>query len=130
MPHDPLFEQRIATAIKAHGANAEAKKMFGGVAFMVNGNMSVGITNKADMMVRFDAARHEEVLEWPGAKPMTYGHGNMRGFVFVDAETVATKAALDKWVNLSLEHVLAMPKKKTIAKSTARSADKVSKREK
>ena len=67
MAHDPLFEQRIAEALKAHGAKAEPKKMFGGVAFMVNGHMSVGITNKGDFMARFDGARHEEVLKWPGA---------------------------------------------------------------
>lgn len=44
MPHDPLFEQRIANTLAAQGVKAEPKKMFGGVAFMVNGNMSVGIT--------------------------------------------------------------------------------------
>lgn len=80
MAHDPLFEQRIAEALKAQGAKPEHKKMFGGVAFMVNGNMSVGITNKGDFMARFDGERHDEILKWPGAKPMTFGHKNMKGF--------------------------------------------------
>jgi TfoX/Sxy family transcriptional regulator of competence genes len=111
MPHDPLFEKRIANALAAHGAKAEPKKMFGGVAFMVKGNMSLGITNKNDMMVRFDGSRHEEILEWPGAKPMTYGHKNMTGFVFVEADAVSGKAALDKWVKLSLAYVNTLPDK-------------------
>ena len=87
MPHDPLpmnrdkdvFEQRIAEALKAQGAKPEHKKMFGGVAFMINGNMSVGITNKGDFMARFDGARHAEISKWPGAKPMTFGKGDMKG---------------------------------------------------
>ncbi|HMU12588.1 MAG: TfoX/Sxy family protein [Bacteroidetes bacterium] len=112
MAHDPLFEQRIAEALKAHGAKAEPKKMFGGVAFMVNGHMSVGITNQGDFMARFDGARHEEVLKWPGAKPMTFGKAGMKGFLFVDADAVSTKAALDKWIKLSLAYVNALPKKR------------------
>ncbi|MBL7980782.1 MAG: TfoX/Sxy family protein, partial [Flavobacteriales bacterium] len=102
MAHDPLFEQRIANALIARGTKAEPKKMFGGVAFMVNGNMSVGITNKGDFMVRFDGGRHAEISTWPGAKPMTFGKGDMKGFLFVDADAVSSKAALDKWVKLSL----------------------------
>jgi TfoX/Sxy family transcriptional regulator of competence genes len=122
MAHDPLFEQRIAEALKAQGARPEHKKMFGGVAFMINGNMSLGITNKDDMMVRFDGARHAEILEWPGAKPMTYGHGNMTGFLFVDADAVAGAKALEKWVKLSLAYVNGLPEKK--AKKSAKSAPK------
>jgi TfoX/Sxy family transcriptional regulator of competence genes len=111
MAHNPLFEQRIADALKAQGAKAEPKKMFGGVAFMVNGNMSVGITNKGDFMVRFRAERHEEILKWPGAKPMTFGHKSSKGFLFVDADAVESRAALDKWVKLSLAYVNGLPKK-------------------
>ena len=127
MAHDPFFEQRIAEALKAQGAQPEHKKMFGGVAFMVNGNMSVGITNKGDFMVRFDGERHEEILQWPGAKPMTFGHKSMKGFLFVDAEAVESKAALDNWVKLSLAYVNGLPKKsaktsKVKAKTPAKAA--------
>ncbi len=120
MPHDPLFELRIANALAAQGAKAEPKKMFGGVAFMVKGNMSLGITNKNEMMVRFDGERHEEVLEWPGAKPMTYGHTNMKGFVFVEAEAVSGKAQLDKWVKLSLAYMATLPAKSAAKKAAPR----------
>lgn len=116
MAHDPLFEQRIAQALKARGARPEHKKMFGGVAFMVKGHMAVGITSKGDFMVRFDGARHEEVLKWPGAKPMTFGHKGMRGFLFVDASAVAAERALGKWVDLSLAHVSGLPGKKSAPK--------------
>ena len=111
MAHDPLLEQRIANALAARKATALPKKMFGGVAFMVNGNMSVGITNKGDLMVRFAGERHEEILDWPGAKPMTFGHKSMKGFLFVDADAVATSAALNRWIDLSLAYVKSLPAK-------------------
>ncbi len=117
MAHDPLFEARIADALKGQGAKSDAKKMFGGVAFMVNGNMSVGITNKGDFMARFDPARHAEVAKWPGAKPMTFGKGGMKGFLFVDADAVNDRRTLDTWVKLSLEHITRLPKK--VAKKAA-----------
>lgn len=116
MAHDPLFEQRIAEVLKAQGTKPEHKKMFGGVAFMINGNMSVGITNKGDFMVRFDGERHAEISKWPGAKPMTFGKGDMRGFLFVDADAVANNRALEKWVKLSLEHMKNLPKKTAATK--------------
>ncbi|MBK9176936.1 MAG: TfoX/Sxy family protein [Flavobacteriales bacterium] len=116
MPHDPLFEQRILDVLTAEGAKAEPKKMFGGVAFMVKGHMSVGITNKGDFMARFDPARHAEVSGWPGAKPMTFGKGDMKGFLFVEPTSVGTKAALARWVRISLVYVSALPPKKATAK--------------
>ena len=123
MAHDPLFEQSIANAIAASGASAEPKKMFGGVAFMVNGNMSVGITNKGDFMARFDGARHAEISKWPGAKPMTFGKGDMKGFLFVDATAVESPRALEKWVRLSLDYILTLPKRQAKA-STKRARTK------
>ncbi|MDQ3101813.1 MAG: TfoX/Sxy family protein [Bacteroidota bacterium] len=115
------FQQRIDQALQAEGISAEAKKMFGGVAFMVNDHMSVGITNKGDFMARFDPARHEEISTWPGAKPMTFGKGGMKGFLFVDPEAVESNLALKKWIRLSLDHILKLPPK-TAKKTVARKA--------
>lgn len=122
MAHDPLLEQRLADALRAKGAKAEPKRMFGGVAFMVNGNMSVGVTNKGDLMVRFAPERHDEISAWPGAKTMTFGKSGMKGFLFVEPSTVANKRTLDRWVKLSLEHVSKLPKKTASAKTTAKKA--------
>lgn len=120
MAHDPLLERRLDDALKAQGAKAEPKKMFGGVAFMVNGNMCVGVTNKSDLMVRFAPGRHAEIRKWPGAKPMTFGKGDTKGFLFVDPATVTDRKALDRWVRLSLEHVSSLPKKAVARKASTR----------
>jgi len=134
MAHDPIIEQLIHDALVSEGAKPEHKKMFGGVAFMVKGHMSVGITNKGDFMARFNPERHDEVLQWPGAKPMTFGHMNMKGFVFVDADAVGDKRSLSRWVKLSLAHVTTLPSKnsqkpmkktvKAAASKTSRNASK------
>lgn len=122
MAHDPYFEARIANALFGKGVSAEPKKMFGGVAFMVNGNMSVGITNKGYFMVRVDPARHEELLGLPGARPMDFTHRPMKGFLFVEAEVIADRRALDRWIELSLEYVRTLPVKKVKEKTAAKSA--------
>ena len=94
--------------------------MFGGVAFMLRGHMTVGITNKGDLMARFNSERHAEVLEWPGAKPMTYGKGEMKGFVFVDPVAVSSAKGLAKWLDLALAHNGTLPVKKKAAKKVAK----------
>ena len=112
MSYDPLLEQRLADALLTEGIVPEPKKMFGGIAFLVNGHMSVGITNKGQLMVRFDPARHAELATWPGARAMDFTGKAMKGFLFVDIEAVTSKAALTKWVRTSLDFVSKLPAKK------------------
>lgn len=87
--------------------------MFGGVAFMLNGNMCVGVSNKSKLMVRFDPARHEEIAVLPGVSSMTIGKSGMRGFLFVEPEAVDDRRSLEKWVKLSVAYVGTLPKKAT-----------------
>ncbi|MCB0767333.1 MAG: TfoX/Sxy family protein [Flavobacteriales bacterium] len=117
MPHDPLLEQRLSDVLLSEGAIAAPKKMFGGVAFMVKGHMSVGITNKGALMVRFDPSRQDELSAWPGARPMDFTGKPMKGFLFVDVEAVSTKASLAKWVRVSLDFVTNLPPKVKAAPS-------------
>ncbi|MBZ0206526.1 MAG: TfoX/Sxy family protein [Flavobacteriales bacterium] len=111
MAYDPKLEIRIAEALLAQGVEAETVKMFGGITFMVRGNMSVGITSKGDFLAKFDPERHAEASEWPGAKPFVMGRGDNKGILLVDADAVQGREALERWVRLSLEHVLTLPVK-------------------
>ncbi|MCB9183546.1 MAG: TfoX/Sxy family protein [Flavobacteriales bacterium] len=122
MAHDPVLEQRLAEMLLAMGAKAVPKRMFGGVAFMLNGNMCVGITNKSHLMVRFDPMRHAEIAEWHGALPMTYGKGEMKGFLFVDPDTIPDRKGLERWVKLALAHARTLPPKPVKKASTASKA--------
>lgn len=111
MPHDPHLEQRLSDVLLSEDVTAIPKRMFGGVAFMVNGHMSVGISNKGALMVRIDPLRQDELEGWPGARPMDFTGRPMKGFLFVDAEAVSTKPTLLKWVRVSLSFVTSLPPK-------------------
>ena len=90
----------------------EEKKMFGGLCFMVNDKMCVGI-EKERMMVRLDPAIYDEVIEKEGCTPMDFTGKVMKGFVFVDADVLTTKKKLEYWVKLALEYnKIAKPSKK------------------
>lgn len=109
MAYDHHLQQRIAEAFSSQAVEADTVKMFGGITFMVRGNMSVGITSKGDFLAKFDPEKHAEASEWPGAKPFVMGRGDNKGILLVDAKAVETPRALEKWVELSLEHVLKLP---------------------
>lgn len=83
--------------------NVEEKAMFGGLCFMVNGKMCVGI-EKERLMVRLDPAKYDEAMEKEGCKPMDFTGKVMKGYVFVDADVLNTKKKLDYWVQLALEY--------------------------
>ena len=83
--------------------NVEEKTMFGGLCFMVNDKMCVGV-EKERLMVRLDPVRYDEVIEMQGCKPMDFTGRVMKGYVFVDAAVLNTKKRLEFWVNLALEY--------------------------
>ncbi len=93
------------------------KAMFGGLCFMVNDKMAVGV-EKERLMVRLDPARYEEVLEKEGCRPMDFTGKVMKGFVFVDATVLTTKKKLEYWISLAMEYnkVAKKSKRKPAAK--------------
>lgn len=101
--------------------NVEEKAMFGGLCFMVNDKMCVGV-EKDRLMVRLDPAKYEEAMEREGCKPMDFTGRVMKGYVFVDADTVTTKKKLEYWLNLALEYnkIAKSSKKKPAAKKAAK----------
>ena len=79
------------------------KKMFGGLCFMVNDKMCVGVEQER-LMVRLDPARYDEVIEKEGCKPMDFTGKVMKGFVFVDLDALNTNKKLNYWIDLALEY--------------------------
>lgn len=98
--------------------NVEEKAMFGGLCFMVNDKMCVGV-EKERLMVRLDPAKYDEVIEIEGCKPMDFTGKIMKGFVFVDADVLTTKKKLEYWIDLALQYnKIAKASKKKIPKKT------------
>jgi TfoX/Sxy family transcriptional regulator of competence genes len=95
----------------------EEKAMFGGLCFMVNDKMCVGV-EKERLMVRLDPAMYDEVMEREGCKPMDFTGKIMKGYVFVDADALNTKKKLEYWVKLALEYnkIAKASKKKKVVK--------------
>ena len=88
-----------------------AKKMFGGLAFMVNGNMACGIVGD-DLMLRLGTARHDEALSRPFARPMDFAGRPMVGMIYVAPPGYESDKDLAGWVALALDFVRSLPAKK------------------
>lgn len=86
--------------------------MFGGIAFMVHGHMTVGI-NDGTLMARVGPGAHEASLGRPHVRPMDFTGKPMRGYVYVDAPGIASDASLRGWVTRCLAFVDTLPPKRT-----------------
>ena len=97
----------------SHLRHVEEKAMFGGICFMVNGKMCMGVTKDA-LMCRIDPAAEAEALERRGCRPMDFTGRPMKGYVFVDDEGYSTRRDLQHWIGLALDfNQRAKPSKKT-----------------
>lgn len=99
------FNEKLSNRIREAVADipkVEEKYMFGGVCYMVNGKMCIGVV-KDEMMCRIDPAVYEEALEKPGCREMVFTGRPMKGYVFVSEEGIKTKKAFDYWIKLCLE---------------------------
>jgi TfoX/Sxy family transcriptional regulator of competence genes len=87
------------------------RRMFGGVAFLVNGNMSVGVQHD-DLVVRIAPEAADEALKEPGVRPFDVTGRPMRGWLLVGAAGTAKPASLGKWVRRGVKYASGLPKKK------------------
>ena len=101
MAYSEALADRIRESL-AHLSKVEEKHMFGGVCFMVNGKMCIGVV-KDEMMCRIDPAMDSVVLEKHGCRAMDFTGRPMKGYVFISEEGMKTKKAFEYWVSLCLE---------------------------
>ncbi|MFO1439016.1 MAG: TfoX/Sxy family protein [Verrucomicrobiaceae bacterium] len=102
MAYDTTIADRVTDMLVARRATFYTKAMFGGLCFMVNDKMCLGVV-KAALMVRLDPDKQEDALKEPGCSPMEFTGRPMKGFVFVDAAHLDSETQLRHWVNLALE---------------------------
>ena len=103
MSYNEKLADRTREIIAVTHKNVEEKRMFGGLCFMVNDKMCVGV-EKERLMVRFDPSKTEEVMEKEGSRPMDFTGRVMKGYVFVDVDALNTKKKLEYWIKLALEY--------------------------
>lgn len=102
------LEDRIAAALGPF--ETEQKRMFGGLCFMLNGNMLVGTFRKG-MMARVAKADHAAAVRLPGASPMEMKGRVMEGFILIEAGAVEEDAALQGWIDRALAYNATLPVK-------------------
>jgi len=107
--HDEGLAQRIRELLD-DGAGVSEKRMFGGIAFLLNGNMAIGVV-KSELMVRVGPAAYAEALRDPHVRPMDFTKRPMKGFVFVADAGLAEDAQLRGWVERGVRFAASLPPK-------------------
>jgi TfoX/Sxy family transcriptional regulator of competence genes len=107
------YDQELARRIKIQlGALAglEEKKMFGGVGFLLKGNMACGV-NKDDLVVRLDPRRSEDALSRPHVKPFSMSGRTMAGWIMVSPQGCKKDEDLKKWIREGIDYAGSLPPK-------------------
>ena len=101
MAYNEKLADRIREALTGF-PRVEEKKMMGGLTFMVNGKMCVGIVNN-DLMCRIDPDVYETALKKKGCREMDFTGKPMKGYVFVGENGIKTQKDFDSWIGLALD---------------------------
>ena len=107
------YEEALASRVRETlGENPEIteRKMFGGIAFMLSGNMAVGVS-KDDLMVRIDPDDQDEALAQSGVRVFDMTGRPMKGWILVAPEATEDDAALLRWVEAGLDFAGSLPPK-------------------
>lgn len=111
MAYDEALAERIRDLIEGEPELSE-QKMFGGLAFLVGGNMAVAASGEGGLLVRADPERFEEISAGTNAAPMEMRGRVMTGWLRVPAEDVAGEAELARWVETGRAYARSLPAKK------------------
>ena len=114
MAYDEDLADRIRVAIgnSAHATGqVTEKRMFGGLAFLHDGNMSVAASGQGGLMLRVEPDETAQLLERPGAEPMVMRGKEMAGWLRVAGAAVESDEDLQRWVDLGLGRAGSMPPK-------------------
>ena len=103
MAYTEKLADRVRELIALTHKKVEEKRMFGGICFMVNDKMCMGVREDR-IMVRHDPALYDKLLEKEGCEPMNFTGRVMKGFVYVNEGVLKTKKQLDYWVQLGLAY--------------------------
>jgi TfoX/Sxy family transcriptional regulator of competence genes len=109
MAYDEGLAQRIRE-LMADEQGVSEKRMFGGIAFLLNGNMSVGVV-KDNLMVRVGPDAYERLVRERHTRKMDFTGNPMKGFVYVAPEGLESDADLSRWVAHGLTYARSLPRK-------------------
>jgi TfoX/Sxy family transcriptional regulator of competence genes len=111
MAYDEELANRIRELISGESELTE-KKMFGGLAFLVAGNMAVAASGQGGLMVRVDPEATDALVNRPHARPFEMRGRAMQGWLRVDAEGLRDKRQLEPWVRRGVAYARSLPPKR------------------
>jgi hypothetical protein len=109
------YDEDLANRIReliAHEDGLVEQKMFGGLAFLIGGNMSVSASGQGGLLIRVDPDQTESLAAKPHAGRFVMRGRAMDGWLRVDAEGVKTKRQLERWVAMSVAYARSLPAKR------------------
>ena len=109
------YDEELAERIRDHLGGDHVvteKKMFGGLAFLVGGNMAVAASGQGGLLVRVDPGDSDKLVARTGARPMEMRGREMRGWLRVDSEDVRSAPALATWVDRGIAYARSLPPKR------------------
>lgn len=109
-----MYDEDLADRIRELLATERGvleKKMFGGLAFLIGGNMAIAASGQGGVLVRVDPEQSERIVRTTKAEPMVMQGRAMAGWLRVAPEDVATKRQLEKWVRLGTGYARSLPSK-------------------
>jgi TfoX/Sxy family transcriptional regulator of competence genes len=110
MAYDEELAERIRQVLADQPGIVE-KRMFGGLAFLIGGNMSVAASGQGGLLVRCDPDESDALLKEPHASPMVMRGRPMDGWLRVSSEGVATRRDLERWTRRGIDYARSLPPK-------------------
>jgi TfoX/Sxy family transcriptional regulator of competence genes len=111
MAYDEALAERIRKLL-AGEAKLTEQRMFGGLAFLIGGNMAVGVSGQGGILVRADPEQSDAIVAKSKAYPMEMRGRQMKGWLRVDADDVRAKRDLARWVELGRTYARSLPAKR------------------
>ena len=108
MAYDRGLAQRVREVLVGRPGISE-RAMFGGLAFLVDGKMFVGIRNSS-LMARVGPERHQDALAMPSVRVMDFTGRPMKGYVYIDPPAIAADRDLRAWVSWCVEFTCTLPR--------------------
>jgi TfoX/Sxy family transcriptional regulator of competence genes len=109
--YDEELADRIRELLRGE-ADLTEKKMFGGLAFLIGGNMAVAASGQGGVLVRVDPAESEGLVATTNARLMEMRGRQMQGWLRVDPDDVRTKRQLAKWIRIGTTYARSLPEKR------------------
>lgn len=109
------YDERLAERVRellAGEAGVTEQKMFGGLGFLIGGNMAVGVSGQGGILVRVDPAESDGLVETTEAYPMEMRGRSMAGWLRVDPEHLETAMQLEPWVARGTAYARSLPAKR------------------